>query len=222
MDLQPLRAEFTFGLNRAYLMFDRLGFATTYLVSVNRLVIQQCAGDFEALTQPRFLSWSSRRFLHDRSSIVFLRSHGRPGFSTDLTKGLWEGGTVTYVALQLAFHMGFEDVVLIGVDHSFSTSGPPHQEVISGGDDPNHFDPTYFGKGFRWNLPDLEMSEQAYRLARSAFEAAGRQVTDATVGGKLKVFEKADYPSVIGKGTGRESRLDVLTDPAGRGGLRFP
>jgi hypothetical protein len=89
--------------------------------------------------------------------------------------------------------MGFEQVILIGVDHSFSTQGKPNTTVVSEGDDPNHFNAGYFGKGFRWQLPDLETPERAYRMARSAYEKAGRQVLDATVGGKLAVFPKADY-----------------------------
>ena len=58
--------------------------------------------------------------------------------------------------------MGFEEVILIGVDHNFETKGKAKQTVISGGDDPNHFSPEYFGKGFRWQLPDLDTSEEAY------------------------------------------------------------
>jgi hypothetical protein len=54
-----------------------------------------------------------------------------------------------------------------------------------------------FGKGFRWQLPDLETSEIAYGMARSAFEADGRKVVDATVGGKLTVFPKVDYNSLF-------------------------
>ena len=41
-DLSPLRNEFTFGLNRIYLMFPELGFQTSCLVSVNDLVVEQC------------------------------------------------------------------------------------------------------------------------------------------------------------------------------------
>ena len=69
--------------------------------------------------------------------------------------------------------------------------------MVSGGDDPNHFSPAYFGKGFRWQLPDLETSEQGYRLARQAYEADGRQVLDATVGGKLAIFPKVPYDSLF-------------------------
>jgi len=197
MDLSPLRGEVTFGLNRVYLMFERLGFPTTYLVSVNRYVIEQCADDLAHLAIPTFLSWHSRRFVPDKSRAIFLRSVGRPHFATDPTVGLWEGATVTYVALQLAYYMGFREVILIGVDHSFATKGPAHQLVTSQGDDPNHFDPSYFGKGFRWQLPDLETSEIAYRMARHAFEADGRHVLDATVGGKLDIFEKAEFGSLF-------------------------
>ena len=55
---------------------------------------------------------------------------------------------MTYVALQVAFYLGFEQVILIGVDHNFATKGKPNTTVVSQGDDPNHFNPAYFGKGF--------------------------------------------------------------------------
>jgi hypothetical protein len=70
-------------------------------------------------------------------------------------------------------------------------------EVTSSGADPNHFDPNYFGKGFRWQLPDLQTSELAYRLAREAFESDRRRIIDCTVDGKLDVFPKADLLDVI-------------------------
>ena len=70
---------------------------------------------------------------------------------------------------------------------------------MSDGPDPNHFSGDYFGKGFRWNLPDLETSEMAYRMAREYFEKAGRKIVDATIGGKLTVFPKVGYDSLFGK-----------------------
>ena len=76
------------------------------------------------------------------------------------------------------------------MDHRFVTTGPAHQVVTSTGDDPNHFDPRYFGEGFRWQLPDLEGSEYSYGLARRVFERSGREFVDATVGGALEVFPK--------------------------------
>jgi len=85
----------------------------------------------------------------------------------------------------------------VGVDHNFQTKGPANTTVTSSGDDPNHFSPNYFGKGFRWQLPDLEGSERAYHLARQTYEASGRRIVDATVGGKLTVFPKVEYTSLF-------------------------
>jgi hypothetical protein len=101
------------------------------------------------------------------------------------------------VALQLAFYMGFEQVILIGVDHNFASKGDANKTVVSTGEDPNHFSPAYFGQGFRWQLPDLDTSEIGYTLARKAYREAGREVLDATVGGKLTIFTKVDYNSLF-------------------------
>jgi hypothetical protein len=115
-----------------------------------------------------------------RRSSQFNTQHGR-------------GATVTYAALQLAFHMGYEEAVLLGVDHAFEAKGEPHSVVLAERPDSDHFDPAYFGNGVRWQLPDLETSEVAYGFARTHFERAGRRVVDATIGGKLTVFPKVDY-----------------------------
>ncbi len=200
-DLSKLKNEFTFGLNRIYLMFPELGFTTTYLVSVNDLVIEQCAAEIAALSMPKFLSWRSSRYFQtfqpSNLPTFIYTIYDNPTFCRDATSRLWEGATVTYVALQLAFHMGFEQVILIGVDHNFTTQGKANTTITSDGDDPNHFSGQYFGKGFRWQLPDLETSEIGYRMARTAYQQAGRSIVDATVGGKLTIFPKADYNSLF-------------------------
>ena len=193
-DLSLLRDEFSFGMNRIYLLFPELGFFTSYYLSVNNLVIEQCADEIRALPVPKFLPWRARHYFLPTEDTVFLyTTYSSLDFAQDARGRLWEGATVTYVALQLAFHMGFDQVILIGVDHNFVTKGEPNATVVSEGDDPNHFHSNYFGKGFRWQLPDLETSETAYCLARDAYHLAGRQILDATIGGKLNVFPKVDF-----------------------------
>jgi len=198
-DLARLHDEVTFGLNRVYLLFPELGFSTTFYVAINTLVIEQCASDIRALHIPKFITWRGRQWLTGDPQTTFLDTDytGPETFSSDVTGRVFEGSTVTYVALQLAFHMGFETVVLVGVDHNFSTQGTPNATVVSRGDDPDHFSAGYFGRGFRWQLPDLEASERAYRLAASAYQQAGRRVVDATVGGKLTVFPKVPFESLF-------------------------
>jgi hypothetical protein len=201
-NLSKLRGEFTFGMNRIYLLFPELGFHTTYFVSINDLVIEQFKDEILAQPMPKFLAWRSHRHFPPQLSINQLptfiyTSYTGPRFSPDVRGRVWEGATVTNVALQLAYHMGFEKVILIGVDHNFTSKGDANKTVVSQGDDPNHFAPNYFGKGARWQLPDLDTSEIGYTLARGAYHKAGREIIDATVGGKLTIFPKVDYNSLF-------------------------
>lgn len=197
-DLSKLRNENTFGLNRIYLAFPDMGFQTTYYLCVNGLVLEQTYQDIEKLTMPRFVAMRAMEWMKPADNLFFLYStYTGPTFAKDIRKRMWEGATVTYMALQTAFYIGFSQVILIGVDHSFATKGKPNETVVSQGDDPNHFNAGYFGKGFRWQLPDLDTSERSYTLARETYKAAGREVIDATVGGKLQVFPKVDYNTLF-------------------------
>ena len=201
-DVSKLKNEYTFGMNRIYLAFEEWGFQTTFLASVNDLVIEQCVDDFLSLDMPRFFSWRSHKYFPANLPLANLpaflyTTYDGINFAQDARYRLWEGATVTNVCLQLAYHMGFETAILIGVDHSFKSKGAANKTITSEGDDPNHFDPRYFGKGFRWQLPDLDMSEIAYTLARKTYEEDQRQILDATIGGKLTIFEKRDYDSLF-------------------------
>jgi hypothetical protein len=197
-DLSLLQNEFTFGLNRIYLLFDELGFETTYHVVVNKLVVEQCAEDFRRIKAPLFTTTANRKFLADADNIAYLSRLVGPRFCCDASRGIWEGATVTYAAMQIAYYMGFTQVVLVGVDHRFAVAGTPNQIVESSGPDASHFDTRYFAKGFRWQLPDLERSELAYSLARRAFEKDGRSIVDATVDGALTVFPKMPLEEALG------------------------
>jgi hypothetical protein len=198
MDLSFLRNAITFGLNRVYLLSNDLEFQPSYYVCMNPLVLEQSSREIQAIQAPKFLSAQCMSFFPETEETMFLQPMPGPDFVLEPSRGVWEGYTVTYVALQLAYYMGFSEVVLIGVDHEYKNPpGLPNQEVVSTGDDPNHFHPEYFGKGVRWHLPDLTNAEVAYRLAHERFRADGRSVIDATVEGKLSVFPKRDYHEIF-------------------------
>lgn len=198
-DLSKLEGEFTFGMNRIYLAFEEYDFMTSCLVVVNELVLDQCHQEISDLNLPKFVTWRSRKHFTDGPEMMFLDTdYTLPEtFTGDATNRMFEGFTVTNVCLQLAYFMGFSEAILIGVDHNYVTKGVANKEVTSTGDDPNHFSGQYFGKGFRWQLPDLEGSERGFRRAKEAFEADGRKIIDATVGGKLTIFEKVEYDSLF-------------------------
>jgi len=180
------------GMNKINLLFPRTTWRPSLILCVNDLVVHQNREFFAETEIPVFLSWKSRWLLRrrDRRRVSYFLSRPSPEFSTDIATGVGSSGTVMYPALQFAYYMGADPVVLFGVDHYFSTEGPPNRIVRSRGPDPDHFDPEYFGKGKHWGLPDYDALERGHRLAREAFEADGRRVYDATIGGRLDVYEK--------------------------------
>lgn len=190
-NLALLKDEFTIGLNRIYLKFPEMGFSTNALCCVNELVLQQFGNDILAQPGLKLVNDRARRYLSPTADTVFMRSLDGVGFNTDLTTGTWySGATVTFCAMQLAYFLGFKEVVLVGVDHSFTSSGRAHQESRSKGADVNHFDPSYFGKNVVWQFPDLIESELNYTIAREFYRINRREIVDGTVGGQLQVFRK--------------------------------
>lgn len=196
MNLSCLKNEVTIGMNRIYLIYEKLGFVPTYHFVINDLVLEQFADDLSNVQSIKFYNWSKRNLFSDNDKINFVRLNlgFNDKFSTDPSKGMWSGGTVTYAALQMIYYMGFSEVNIIGLDHNFKEQGRPNKtEVRTQEKDESHFHPNYFPKGIKWQLPDLYRSELAYAMAREAFEKDGRIILDATENGKCEVFDKITF-----------------------------
>jgi len=201
MDLSLLRDYNTFGLNKIYLMFDKVDLNLNYHVAVNPLVIEQSITEFEKLKCPSFLAYrTAHKLARNSGNLYYLATDSQfpvqYSFYSDISKPITEGYTVTYVAMQIAFYMGFKNVFLIGIDHSFKAAGRPNEEQLMAGEDQNHFDPRYFSNQ-QWHLPDLEASELSYHTAKFFYNRAGRQILDATIDGKLRIFPKISYEQAL-------------------------
>lgn len=135
-------------------------------------------------------------------------------FSLDASAFLRVPNTVTITALQLAVYMGFDPIYLIGCDTSYQIpegveaegvgQDPGTGEVIEGynitstcDNDPNHFDPSYFGKGSKWHAPNVGGMIYGYERTKEVCDAAGVQIFNATVGGALEVFPRVDFDDLF-------------------------
>jgi len=198
MDLTLLKYYHTFGLNKIYLMFNKVDLNLSYHVAVNPLVIEQSVKEFESLSCPSFISYkAANNLVRPLEHVNFIFSGGSPTlFQDDISLIIHEGHTVTYVTMQIAYYMGFKRVFLIGVDHNFTAKGSPNEQQLCAEVDQNHFDPNYFGNR-QWHLPDLEASELFYRIANFFFTRNGRQIFDATLDGKLNIFPKISYEQAL-------------------------
>ena len=197
-DLDLLSGTFTFGLNKINLLYEKSRFRPSCIVAVNKLVLEQNRDFYNETETPLFLDTVALKVgINNAAHTHFLHHVDHRRFARDCSMSIFQGYTVTYVALQLAFHMGFLEVALIGADHYFSTPGPPNQTVTSEASDPNHFDPQYFAGGVQWQLPDLPESELSYITARDVFSAFGRRVVNATEGGHLEIFERESLETFV-------------------------
>jgi len=176
IDMSLLKNEKVFSLNRGYL---KKGLPTTYVVVVNKNVENQWGNEILALKAEAKFSNS----LAGTNKLKF--TPDEPSFQPNHTKPMWQGHTVTYVALQIAYSLGFRKVALIGCDHNY-----PHMGTKLVGKDVNHFDPSYFPEGAKWDLPNLPKTEIAYKLAKDYYESNGGKVYNCSTFSKLNIFEK--------------------------------
>ena len=186
-----LEGTFCIGLNKINLIFDKTPWRPDCIVAVNQKVMEQNEAYFHQSDIPLYLNRRLLTASGRHPQACYLNCQLPSGqFSTDASQGVSQGFTVTYVALQLAYHFGAKETAVIGCDHNFAAAGAPNSTAIADGPDRNHFDPNYFSGGVSWDLPDLESSEFHYRLALRAFEQDGRRLINCTDGGKLEIFPR--------------------------------
>ncbi|GAB4375952.1 MAG: hypothetical protein Kow00121_22310 [Elainellaceae cyanobacterium] len=212
-DLTRLKNEFTFGLNRIYLNYSNMGFEPTFYCCVNPNVIKQFSEEIDSLNSIKFITNRHPELFKNRSKTFFMQSTTEVRFNENLNDLRWhEGWTVTYCAMQVAFHLGFHEVILVGVDHYFKDSGEANKAVTATSADINHFHPEYFGKGIVWQYPDLEHSEESYEVAKTVYARNGRHILDATIGGHLQIYPKVSFDDVTIRRQERQHASSLKSD----------
>ncbi|MBX3746968.1 MAG: DUF115 domain-containing protein [Verrucomicrobiae bacterium] len=204
--LDRLHDEFTIGSNGIFLLGDRTGYQTTVYTIEDRLVAEDRrreANDYGA--KWKVFPLDLRYCLKDVVGASFLycdrvTGGSGPKFCFNLEEEIGWGGTVTYFNLQIAVYAGASEIYLVGVDHSYTDRFQIRKAGAvwtSEADDVNHFDPRYFGRGYRWHDPKVERMEAAYKAAKCAAESVGVKIYNATVGGRLEVFARREFESLF-------------------------
>lgn len=188
-DLSLLKNVFSVGLNKINLLFDKVEWRPDLIISVNPLVINQNWDFFVNSNIPVILDY---RFSKKSDKVHYVCSKSKEKFYKDITKGINQGYTVTYAAMQVLFYLGFKKVTLVGCDHNFFVDKKvkPNMKRVMNELDVNHFDKNYFSKGQEWHTPDLINSEFYYSIAKKNYEENNRKLTNSTIEGKLEIFDR--------------------------------
>ncbi|MEJ7785323.1 MAG: 6-hydroxymethylpterin diphosphokinase MptE-like protein [Solirubrobacteraceae bacterium] len=202
-DVSRIKGEVSIGSNSIFLLFEETGFMPTFLTVEDNLVAEDRADTLNAVRGPtkifpRDLSYCLVRD-DDTVYVNFIREYDDfPRFSDRFDQFAYWGGTVSFLNLQLAYHLGCNPIYLIGFDHSYSVPSVDESAVItSDADDQNHFHPDYFGKGMRWHDPQVPRMERSLQESRRFLESRGTTIANATAGGKLEVFDRVDYDQLV-------------------------
>lgn len=216
VDFDDLIGVPTFSANRISLAFDKTDWRPTFFTALDWLVTPDNYEEYNAITESiRLFPMRFHGLLEESEKTYWYEStnqglHLDSRFQTDATQPIRGAGTVVTAMLQLAWHMGFRRFYLLGCDANYSI---PKTVKQSGGDrfgtgtqlhlqstvddDPNHFDPRYFGANKMWHDPNVDEMKRGFRSSQLFIESRGGMLRDCTEGGKLDFIPKVPLADAL-------------------------
>lgn len=199
-DLNKLKNEICFGTHQIYNIFDRTDWRPTYYCAQDCKLIQESIVNINKMKlQHKFMALVKNRRYKKINNAYYLELIAKefypklPQFSEDITNGIYEGYTVSYMCLQLAIYMGFKEIYLLGIDHNYKVTLLPNGEIKEDNEVQNHFSDNYDLPV----LPQLYKSSLAYVAAQKYAKEHNIKILNATRGGKLDAFERIDFNSLF-------------------------
>lgn len=200
----------SFAANSIFKIFDKTKWRPTYLVYQDQQVIDGLANMFTELSNscekmfvrrdvykqiaPDLLN--SNKLILPRL-VMHIRKDKYYDFSDNLENCAYDGCTVTYFMIQIAYYMGFKKIYLIGVDHNFPIMLDENDNVITNNevkmhcfDDPKHI---------VLNPARVLETTFAYRSARKFLDTHNVEIYNATRGGKLEEFKRINVDLIFEK-----------------------
>ncbi|MBY0124246.1 6-hydroxymethylpterin diphosphokinase MptE-like protein [Bacillus sp. S/N-304-OC-R1] len=201
-DLNLLKEEVTFATHRIYNIFDQTDWRPTYYMGQDFVLLNEIQNEVEHVEAkikffPINIKWFYKFDIND-AIYFYLNSEeyhpNLPKFSTDASKQIYEGYSVTYGAIQLAVYMGFKEIYLLGVDFNYAVTVNNEGKIIT-----NQGVKDYFSKdnNLGLKLPNLENSLLGFQAARKFADENGLVIRNATRGGKLEVFDRIKLEDVL-------------------------
>lgn len=201
----------SFAANSIFKIFDKTKWRPTYLVYQDQQIIDGLVNMFEELSSS-CEKMIIRRDVYNQITmnyreseklvlprlVMHIRKDKYYDFSEDVSKYAYDGCTVTYFSIQLAYYMGFNKIYLIGMDHNFPVMLDENDHIIEDKSVKMHcFDDS---KHIVLNPSRVIESTFAYRSAKKFLKLHGVEIYNATRGGRLEEFTRVDADEILKKG----------------------
>lgn len=196
-DLDKIKNEITFGVNSICLSYDKTDFRPTYFGVVDYDVYQKLKDSTDLIrnnnvfvskkidkSENRKKDWNVLpidKYYHWYETLY--KNIYTARFSNNASRLLYDSNTVTYIMIQLAAYMGFNEIYLLGVDCNYKQE---RKRFIDHG----HF----------VEVPgELEMRMTAgFKAAKQYIDKHnGLKIYDCTRGGMLEVFKRKNLEDVL-------------------------
>ena len=196
-----------FGSNRVFKIFDQTDWRPRFYASEDVIILRGIQREVEQIPAERkFVPVNLKWFegIDIKDADYFYMDYDSEladtfGLSVDVPHCVRCRATVTTTCLQLAIYMGFSEIYLLGVDHSFAKMIDKNGNVVSDPTIQNHFTNDYdkdiIDQGFQ-----IDSATEAYiSVERLSRKMGTFRVFNATRGGKLEVFERVDFDKLFTK-----------------------
>lgn len=202
-DLESLKGECTFGVNSITKAYPQTDWRPTYYVLVDAyaygeiLKKEEVYGGKFSLNQS-FFHWRIKPKTQNSNDIfipINYSNHwtirmgkGKLKICDDPSVGVYDCFTVTNMAITIAAYMGFKDIYIIGADATYKL-------------DKTHFIEGEWEKKHKKAQKDLAVAVQrsmiAYWRIKEHYNKKGVNIYNATRGGMLEIFPRADLDKVL-------------------------
>lgn len=206
-DLNLLKDEITFAANRVFYIFPKTEWRPTYFCAQDMDVILDIADKLNILADScknMFFISDCRKYvpitIRNNPKSLFFRAkyvslHKKRLFSEDISDYISGGGTVTYAAIQIAAYMGFKEIYLLGVDHTYASASFNNKTINMEDIKSSYFDG--MPSGIKMSKPNVGSSTISFIKAREWCENRGVVIKNATRGGKLEVFNRVTLEEIL-------------------------
>lgn len=204
-DLELLKDEYTFAFNRIYYMFDKTKWRPTFYCTQDDKIVRNSLKEIKNQIETPFvfapinLKWyynldlDTEYYFCPKSAVA---ENMCPEFCEDIPHQIGVGNTVAYTAMQLAVYMGFTEIYLIGIDHSFRTIQDKNGNIVVDSTAKDYFCSEYNEDKDELFIPRLDLSTLSYIAAQKYAENHIVNIYNATRGGKLEIFPRRNFDSL--------------------------
>lgn len=202
-DLDRLKNEVTFASNKIYKIFDKTTWRPTYYMAVDDVVVKQNFADINVMREPtKFTLNHLKGYLE--AEIYFnnnLYNDQKGSFSDNIMESMYSSGSVSFHMLQIAFHMGFSEVYLLGHDHNYKdviSIAKGESEARENRNAKMYFADDYVSGNEKPAETAADEIMQGMEQAKLAYEKAGRKIYNATRISHLDVLERVSFDELTG------------------------